>query len=298
MTRRLVVASLTTLGLASPAVGADVPDFSGQWGRAMLHYEQPASSPGPVLNTKLRANGSMDQEAWVGDHNHPILKPEAAAIIKKRGEIALSGRAAPDPHNQCWPEPTPFAMSTQFGMQLIRDGNKIAILYLANHQVRHVHLNESHPATVTSTWHGHSVARYEGDTLVIDTVGVKVGPEMLAIVDLYGMPYSESLHVIERYRLIDGAAARDAHAKHERAYRAEVLDAIPNGGRLSTDPADKGLQVELTIEDPQYYTGPWKALVTYRRLLDGWPESVCAENTREYYANKDTEVPVDDTPDF
>jgi hypothetical protein len=43
---------------------------------------------------------------------------------------------------------------------------------------------------------------------------------------------------------------------------------------------------------------PWKALVTYRRLLDDWPESVCAENTREYYANKDTEVPVDDAPDF
>jgi hypothetical protein len=206
--------------------------------------------------------------------------------------------AAPDPHNQCRPEPTPFAMSTQFGMQFIRQGNKIVILYLANHQVRHVYLNESHPSNVTPTWQGHSVARFDGDTLVIDTIGVKVGPEMLAIVDLYGMPYSESLHVIERYRLIDGEAARAAQTRHERAYRGETMDVIPNGGRLSTDPTVKGLQVEVTVDDPRYYTVPWKALVTYRRLLDDWPESVCAENTREYYANKDTEVPVDDAPDF
>jgi hypothetical protein len=283
---------------AWPALSAEVPDLSGQWGRAMLHYEQPSSGPGPILNTKLRGNGTMDQEAWVGDHTNPILKPEAAAIVKKRGEIALGGMAAPDPHNQCWPEPTPFAMSTQFGMQFVQQGNKIVILYLANHQVRHVYLNESHSAKLTPTWQGHSVARYEGDRLVIDTVGVKVGPEMLAIVDLYGMPYSESLRVTERYRLIDGDAARAAQAKHERAYRGETMDVIPNGGRLSTDPAVKGLEIEITINDPRYYTAPWKAVVTYRRLLDGWPESVCAENTREYYANKDTEVPVDSTPDF
>src|SRR5262245_32484984 len=92
----LACTSVSLLGDDTPT-----PDFSGQWGRAMLHYEQPASGPGPIVNTIKRANGTMDQEAWVGDYNNPILKPEAAAIIKKRGEIALSGMAAPDPHNQC-----------------------------------------------------------------------------------------------------------------------------------------------------------------------------------------------------
>jgi hypothetical protein len=60
----------------------------------------------------------------------------------------------------------------------------------------------------------------------------------------------------------------------------------------------KGLQIEITVDDPRAYTAPWTGLVTYRRLLDGWPESVCAENTREYYANKDTEIPVSLSPDF
>ena len=249
------------------------------------------------MNTIRKTNGTMDQEAWVGDYNNPILKPEAAEIVKRRGEIALSGMAAPDPHNQCWPEPTPFTMSTQFGIQFVQEGDKIVLLYLANHQVRHVRLNGTHPATVSPSWHGDSVARYEGDALVIDTVGVKVGP--LPIVDLYGMPYTEALHIIERYRLIDGAAARAAQAKHEHTYRLEPpMDAIANGGRLSTDPTDKGLQIEITVDDPRVYTAPWTGVVTYRRLLDGWPESVCAENTHEYYANKDTAIPVATSPDF
>jgi hypothetical protein len=119
---------------APPAVAS--PDFSGQWGRAMLHFEQPASGSGPIANTIRRKDGTMDQESWVGDFNDPILKPEAAGIVKKRGEIALSGLAAPDPHNQCRPEPTPFTMSTQFGMQFVQQENKIVLLYLGNHQVR------------------------------------------------------------------------------------------------------------------------------------------------------------------
>ena len=50
---------------------------------------------------------------------------------------------------------------------------------------------------VTPAWYGDSVGHYEGDTLVIDTVGIKVGP--FAMVDMYGTPHSAALHVVERY---------------------------------------------------------------------------------------------------
>jgi hypothetical protein len=46
------------------------------------------------------------------------------------------------------------------------------------------------------------------------------------------------------------------------------------------------------------FTTPWKALVTYRRILGDWPEAVCAEYTREYYANKNTAIPTAGKPDF
>ena len=61
-------------------------------------------------------------------------------------------------------------------------------------------LNQTHPANVAPSWYGDSVGHYEGDTLVIDTVGVKVGP--FAMLDMFGTPFTEALHVIERYRLL------------------------------------------------------------------------------------------------
>jgi hypothetical protein len=65
------------------------------------------------------------------------------------------------------------------------------------------------------------VGRYEGDTLVIDTIGENVGP--LSMVDRYGTPFSPALHVIERYRLIDGTLARDLQQKHESVFRRRKI---------------------------------------------------------------------------
>jgi hypothetical protein len=50
-------------------------------------------------------------------------------------------------------------------------------------------MNEPHPARVTPSWYGDSVGHYEGDTLVIDTIGVKIGP--ISMVDMYGTPHTE-----------------------------------------------------------------------------------------------------------
>ena len=60
----------------------------------------------------------------------------------------------------------------------------------------------------------------------------------------------------------------------------------------------KGLQARFIVEDPHYFTMPWTGLATYRRAGSAWIENVCAENVREYYANRDTPVPRADAPDF
>ena len=100
----------------------------------------------------------------------------------------------------------PFVF-TGGAIDIIQQPDKITILYNYDHQVRHVRMNQSHPAHVTPSWYGDSVGHYEGDTLVIDTVGFKVGP--FAVVDWYGTPHTQALHVVERYRLIDYEAAKD-----------------------------------------------------------------------------------------
>ena len=74
------------------------------------------------------------------------------------------------------------------GMQMLQQPDKITILYSNDHEVRHVRMNQPHPARVTPSWYGDSVGHYEGDTLVIDTVGIKIGP--FAMVDMYGTPHS------------------------------------------------------------------------------------------------------------
>jgi hypothetical protein len=138
--------------------------------------------------------------------------------------------------------------------------------------------HSDHP---TPTWQGESVGHYEGDTLVIDTIGQKVGP--LSMVDRFGTPFSAALHVIERYRLIDGATAGDLQLKHESAYFGVGRSSPPNNpygrGDIDPDETKPGLQVEITVDDPTVFTTPWSGLVTYRHVQGEWPESVCAENT-------------------
>jgi hypothetical protein len=116
------------------------------------------------------------------------LKPEAAEAVKKHGEITLTGVAYPTPANQCWPGGVPFIFSA-LGMQMLQQPGKITLLYPFN-EFRQVRMNQPHPALATPRWYGDSVGHYEGDTLVIDTVGIKIGP--FAMVDMFGTPHTEA----------------------------------------------------------------------------------------------------------
>jgi hypothetical protein len=292
--------------MVTTAVGAraadellEYPDFDGQWGRDMLFFEPPPSGPGPIVNSTRKADGTMVPLAaccgivnpWAGDPSNPILKPEAAEAVRKFATLALSGTVAQELHNTCWPEPPPFVMALHFGLQIVQTKDKVTLFYLLYNTVRHVYLNIAHPENPMPSWQGHSVGWYEGDTLVVDTVGIKVAP--FSTVDAFGTPHSEALHVVERYRLIDGEAAAEAQRKHGATYRA-----FPPYGRGVIDPdtAKKGLQVEFTVEDPAVFTMPWTGRVTYRRLIGAWPEAVCAENPHFY--GMGGAIPTAHTPDF
>jgi hypothetical protein len=176
-----------------------------------------------------------------------------------------------------------------FALQLLQEPNQITMLYEQDHEVRRVRMNQSHPAKVTPSWYGDSVGHYEGDTLVIDTVGQKSGP--FAMLDLYGTPYTKALHVVERYRLIDYEDAKeglDRDAKEN--FRA-------GAGNIDRSYRGKHLQVRYTVEDEGVFTTSWSATVTYGRGNTEWPEIACAENPHVYYS-KDEAVPTADKPDF
>jgi hypothetical protein len=89
-----------TAGTAQGA--APVPEFSGKWAHPFLTgFEPPRSGPGPVTNRSRMPNGKANFQQLVGDYTNPILKPEAAEIVKRHGEISLAGGGYPTPSNQC-----------------------------------------------------------------------------------------------------------------------------------------------------------------------------------------------------
>jgi hypothetical protein len=286
----------TPPGSALVGTRSGVPDFSGIWAHPMLGFESPVSGPGPVRNKSRLPSGASNFDLLVGDYTNPILKPEAAELVKKRGEISLSGLAYPDPDNQCLLQPVPYIF-WNFEISMLQQPDRIVILYNHDHEFREVRLNQQHPAKVVPSAHGDSVGHYEGDTLVIDTVGIKVGP--YTMLDRFGTPYTEALHVVERYRFLDYEAAKDAQERGHKEWPR--IPAYP----VDSDYQGKGLQLEFTVEDPGVFTMPWTGIITYRRALrKDWNERICAENIGQYYgehnyySDKNARVPTAEKPDF
>ena len=282
------------MALSGPAIGAEsaaIGNFSGQWGRDTLFFEPPESGPGPIIRMTRNPDGTPTPRGlWIGDLTNPILKPETADFLRNRLERSKSGLVVPDAHNSCWPEPPPYVLAVHFGVHIVEQKDKVTLVYLLHNTVRHVRMNEPHPKTVTPSWLGDSVGWYEGDTLVIDTIGIKVDP--LSAVDMFGTPHTDALHVVERYRLIDGEAAAEAQRK-----KGTIANLNAYGrGDLDPDTSKKGLQVDVTVEDDGVYTMPWSARITYRPIMGGWPEVICAENP--FYLGTSTANPVADAPDF
>lgn len=277
---------------ANSAPEGGIPDFSGIWAHPFLTgFEPPASGPGPVLNRSRRPDGVGNFQQLVGDYTNPILKPHAAEIVKRHGEQSLAGVGYRTPSNQCRPQGVPYIF-WDFTMQLLPAADHITMVYRQGNETRHIRMNQPHPAIIKPSWYGDSVGRFEGDTLVIDTVGVKVGP--YPMVDMYGTPFSEKLHVVERYRLVDYDEAKD---EIDRNFK-ENTNPMGNGAEIDRDYRGKMLQLHFTVEDDDVFTTPWTATITYWPNLVDWPEQICAENPREYYNNKDTDLPVADKPDF
>ena len=175
----------------APQSTASVPDLSRLWANTLgPGLPQPASGPGPVRN-KARQRQAVDIYGKdinpanapivamvgrrVGDYTAPILQPWAAQVVKEHGEKELNDGPALNPINQCRPSGVPFAFYN-LGMAMLQKPNSITMLYVFNHEVRQVRLNQTHPAQLTPSWFGDSVGHYEGDTLVIDTVASRRAP--------------------------------------------------------------------------------------------------------------------------
>ena len=265
---------------------APAPDFSGVWGRNSVDYEPPPSGPGPVMN-KTRTFYMR-----IGDDANPILKPEAAEKVRQAGAVSRTGVNFPTPSNGCTPWPPLYGWRALL-MQMVQAKDEVVIIYVGDQQMRHVRLNQQHPRNVVPSYSGDSVGHYEGDTLVIDTIGVKPGP--LSMIDNYGTPFSPNVHIVERIRLVDAASARRDYVQAQRDSGRVNEDM---GGATVDEKYPKGLQITFRVEDPATFTMPWSGQVTYMRSAGPWEERVCADMQFNFLTGEPVKLPQAPRPDF
>ena len=169
------------------------------------------------------------------------LQPWARAILRLRHDRFL----ADEPYTRCKPSAGPRSFGTAYGVELLNlpDSNQVYLFMTGGpHSFRVIHMDgRSHPTRLEPSYFGHSIGWWEGDTLVIDTVGFNEGAWM----DRSAMPHTDRLHMAERLTRVD----------------------------FDT------LNYEVTIDDPGAYTATWTSGYT-KRWEPGTElfEYVCQEN--------------------
>jgi hypothetical protein len=281
-----------------PVVGAAMaapPDFSPNgsvsWISIRGGFKPPPSGPGPIADDPAHPTVTNDDYRTTGkqptfpvaDLSNPILQPWAREQMRKRNEGILAGKSGLGPQQSCWPRGVPgFLLYGVQPVYIVQTPKEVLMTWQADHQIRHIHIDVPHSANLKPSWYGESVGYYEGDTLVVDTIGLNDK----TFVDGYLTPHTDGLHVVERFHMIDGG---------------------------------KTLEVSVHVEDPGAFTVPWNAIQRYRRVEPEMAEnplvaendstssasvagpmleSSCAENNFSYFGKDTLPIPQADKPDF
>lgn len=197
------------------------------------------------------------------DLDNPTLQPWVVEALRVQNEEALSGAPIFDGKVRCWPPGLPvFLLRPGSPLFLLQSADEVQILLEPNSEVRRVAMNGPHTDNPTPSWHGESIGHYEGDTLVVDTIGL----DDRSFMDNYRTPHSVMLHVVERYRMIDDGAM---------------------------------LEVTVQVEDQGAFTMPWSAMRRFRRDVGRlFTERICAENNEDYFGYDLPPIPQENSPDF
>ena len=196
------------------------PHASVGWYAYNRQFIPPRSGPGPVQQDAARPYVSNDEFRVTGrqpteqlaDLSNSILQPWARDVLRKRNELVLAGKPAHPPHASCWPVGVPGFLlrpMTQ-AMYFVQTPQVVVMILSSKQEVRHVYLADKHSPNVKPSWYGESIGHYEGDALVVDTIGI----DERTWVDGFGTPHTRELHVIERFHLIE-----DGKVLEERSRR-------------------------------------------------------------------------------
>jgi len=246
---------LPALAQGSTKSNPSVPDFSSNntgWVSIGTDWVAVPGGPAPVTDDPAHPyvpNNTGRQPTFrVANVNNANLTQFAKDELKKSNDQVLRGKAMYARESRCWATGVPtYLLNPAQPTFFLQTPDKVTMIWQMDHQVRHVYLNVPHSENPKPSWYGESVGRYEGDTLVVDTVGQNTK----TFVDNYRTPHTDQLHVVERFRLAN---------------------------------AETRIEATVTVDDPGAFTTPWTAMQIYRRTeIGAMGESTCAEGNFNYF---------------
>ena len=177
------------------------------------------------------------------DGRMPPLQPWAAELLEQRLKDGESGRVFVTPLSQCLPSGVPAMMFYPgLPIQILETPGQVTMLNEQLTNYRAIYLGARHDEDPDPSFFGDSIGHWEGDTLVVDTIGLTTRTTL----DQPGMPHSDRLHVIERYRRT----------------------------------GQRRLELKVTIDDPKVFTAPWTAITHFAMTPDDRriEEYICENN--------------------
>jgi hypothetical protein len=228
----------------------------------------PDGSQGPVLAPKdhpyIPNNPDTQPTYRVADLSNPNLKDWVRNRMTKPNEEVLAGKVPFITRERCWPTGVPgYSVYTRVEpLYILQTPKEVTLVIELDQQVRHIYMNVPHSANPGHSWYGESIGHYEGDELVVDTVGLNDK----SYVDNYRTPHTDQIHVVERFKMIEG------------------------GNKL---------QALVTVDDPGAFNKTWTGVQRWSRgAKRPMLEQICAENNYDFFGYDVAPIPEAKKPDF
>jgi hypothetical protein len=243
-----LLAGFLSVGIAPALTQQGRPDFSANnagWVSVGGEWIPLPDSPPPVKQDSgyryVPNNTSQQPTFRIADVSNPNLTQFAKDSLKKANDDVLAGKPMWSRSARCWATGVPaFLLTPAQPMFLIQTPKQVTMIAQHDDDVRRVYLDVPHSAKPKPTWYGESVGHYEGDTLVIDTIGLNDK----TFIDNFRTPHSDKLHVMERLRMVEDG---------------------------------KFLEAEVLIDDPAVFIKPLHVTKRSRRVQAALSEWRCAD---------------------
>jgi hypothetical protein len=229
--------SQTAAPAASTTTAADATVEEGKQLSALApaNLAKPRPKPPFDVTGNWFIDVSQNPEAWRFGPPYPKLTPAAQIHWDAAKKYTAEGKVYRDDIGQCWPAGLPLIMTRYWPMAMVQIPTAIYMISGFMNSVRIVYLDgrkHTDPDIIVRTYNGESIGAWEGDTLVVDTVGFR-GDHHWMDQGGVAIPAGEQLHIVERFRM-----------------------------------AGPQLEIEYTMTDPEYWEGEWKSTKRFNRVID------------------------------